>query len=82
MNWEEIERTLLTCDGAGKARKAETLAQLRAHMTELEQDKTRLSWLLHKYSFADGRSDAPALRWGLSNAGRAVIDTARANEKS
>jgi len=34
MNWEEIERTLLTCDGVGKARKAEVLAQLKAQNTE------------------------------------------------
>jgi len=51
MNWEEIERTLLTCDGVGKARKAEVLAQLK------DRDKERAHLLAQARNLLSARVD-------------------------
>lgn len=50
---------------------------IAAHAPQSNEDGARLDWLLHRYSYADGRTDAPRLHWGLSNHGRAAIDAAR-----
>lgn len=53
------------------------LAALTEATEKSREDSERLDWLLHRYSYADGRTDATRLHWGLSGHGRQAIDAAR-----